>query len=195
MPRSTLAFLVVVAVLPYSIVAQATDQDVILVDLREVSVEVDVVVSYDDPSLVGEVELRDRLQTAVERELREAGMTVTDDATSDLVFAFAVAPINVGGTVGGVAVSSILQLKESAITGRMVDASIRAAPAVGATSRAWRAAYWDLARDTGFWGMPVWSGPLGVVIYPVDNHRGDLEQEAVRLTRIFTDAHRRANPR
>ncbi len=193
MPRSMLVLLVAAA-LPRAVVAQVTGQDSVLVGLRQVSVEVDVVIGYDDPALIGEVQLRDRLQAALEGQLRSAGLTVTADATPQLVLAIAAAPILTEEGVMGVAVSSILQLKDLALPRATLVRSIDANPGVAASALAWRRAYWDLARDGGSWTVPIWSGPLGVALYPVDSHREELEREATALARVFTDAFRRANP-
>jgi hypothetical protein len=182
-------------VFPASVLAQVAGQDAILVGLEQVYVEVDVVVSYDDPSLVGEVQLRDRLRAVLELELGRAGLTVTADATSRLVLAMAAAPITLGEQVRGVAVSSILQLKEPSLVGRAISESVDSRPAVGASAGAWRSAYWDLARDRELWVMPVWSGPLGVGLYPVDRHEQELEREAVRLAQTFINSYLAANPR
>ena len=91
------------------------------------------------------------------------------------VLVIAAAPIIVGEDVGRVAVSSILQLTESVLPGRIVRESIDAALVVQAGARAWRAAYWDLARDREFWTTPAWSGALGVTVYGVDTYQTDLE--------------------
>ena len=103
-----------------------------------------------------------------------AGIQVSANAQSPLVLAIAGAPVVVGTEVQGVAVSTILQLMESEITGRAVTESVDAAPGVQADGRAWRAAYWDLARDRGTWDTPVWSGPLGVAVYPIGAYDADL---------------------
>ena len=187
--------LLLLSVLPSGIAGQVTGQDAILVGLQRVGVQVGVVVSYDHPALIGEVQLRDRLVEVLELTLREAGITVTDDAASHLVLVIAAAPITVGEDVGGVAVSSILQLTESVLPGRIVRESIDSAPGVQAGARAWRAAYWDLARDREFWTTPVWSGALGVAVYAVDTYQADLERDVVRLVQDFANAYRRANPR
>ncbi len=193
MPRSMLVLLLVAA-FPHAAVAQATGQDSVLVGLRQVSVEVDVVVGYDEPTLIGQIQLRNRLQAALEVELRGAGLTVTAEATPQLVLAVAAAPILMGGSVMGVAASSLLKLKDFALSRAAVARSIDSAPGVGASAMAWRRAYWDLAGDGASWMVPIWSGPLGVALHPVESHREGLEREAVALTRVFTDAFRRANP-
>ena len=184
---------VVLVASPPGLFAQTAGQDSILVGLEQVEVLVGVTLDADISTASDSRQLEERLHAAIVSALERAGIRVKANAESRLVLALAGAPVTVGTEVQGVAVSSILQLTESGIPGRTVSESIDALPGVQASGQAWRAAYWDLARDRGIWDMPVWSGPLGVAVYPIGAYQADVETEVNHLVRRFIEAHSRYN--